>query len=74
MSADVLDKVKRLPPEKQRQVEDFVDCLISKYVAVGEVASEKVHEQRRRAMGWAKGQIWMAPDFNETPEDFKDYL
>jgi hypothetical protein len=23
--------------------------------------------------GSAKGQIWMAPDFDATPEDFKDY-
>lgn len=24
--------------------------------------------------GPARGQIWMAPDFDQTPEDFKDYL
>jgi prevent-host-death family protein len=30
--------------------------------------------QRRRKPGSAKGQIWMAPDFDETPEDFKDYV
>lgn len=27
-----------------------------------------------RELGFAKGQIWMSDDFNETPEDFKEYL
>ncbi len=27
-----------------------------------------------RKPGSAKGRIWMAPDFDETPEDFKDYV
>ncbi len=29
---------------------------------------------RFRRAGTAKGKIWMADDFDETPEDFKDYL
>lgn len=28
----------------------------------------------RREPGSARGQIWMAPDFDETPEGFEDYL
>ena len=31
------------------------------------------HQQRRRKPGSAKGRIWMAPDFDETPEEFTDY-
>lgn len=27
-----------------------------------------------RVAGSAKGQIWMAEDFNETPEEFKDIV
>ena len=27
-----------------------------------------------RKPGSAKGQVWMADDFDETPEDFKEYL
>jgi len=27
-----------------------------------------------RQPGSAKGQVWMAEDFDETPEDFKEYL
>ncbi len=26
-----------------------------------------------RKPGSAKGQVWMAPDFDETPGDFKEY-
>ena len=29
---------------------------------------------RRRKPGSAKGRISMAPDFDETPDDFKDYV
>ena len=28
----------------------------------------------RRRPGSAKGRIWMAPDFDRTPEDFEDYV
>jgi antitoxin (DNA-binding transcriptional repressor) of toxin-antitoxin stability system len=27
-----------------------------------------------RQPGSARGEIWMAEDFDETPEDFKEYL
>jgi prevent-host-death family protein len=26
-----------------------------------------------RVPGSAKGQVWIAPDFDETPDDFRDY-
>jgi prevent-host-death family protein len=28
----------------------------------------------RRKPGSAKGKIWMAPDFDRTPEDFEGYV
>ena len=28
----------------------------------------------RRKPGSAKGRIWMAPDFDRTPEDFGEYV
>ena len=28
----------------------------------------------RREPGSAKGRVWMAPDFDRTPEDFEDYV
>jgi prevent-host-death family protein len=29
---------------------------------------------KHRRVGALKGQIWMAPDFDETPEDFREYM
>ena len=26
------------------------------------------------AFGCAKGEVWMAPDFDETPEEFAEYM
>jgi hypothetical protein len=31
-------------------------------------------QKRRNGFGIHKGKCWMAPDFDETPEDFKEYL
>ena len=39
---------------------------VVKLVRIGEPGTPRVP-------GSAKGQIWMARDFDATPEDFKDY-
>ena len=31
-------------------------------------------DSKPRKPGGARGKIWMAPDFDETPADFKKYL
>lgn len=32
-------------------------------------------EKKKRVPGSAKGKVlWIADDFNETPDDFKDYM
>ena len=73
MSNDTIDKLEKLPPDKQKEVEDFLDYLLEKYVFKNKNGFS-LAEQRRKNAGWAKGKVWMAEDFNETPEDFKDYL
>jgi hypothetical protein len=73
MKTDVLEKVNQLTPEKQQEVEDFIDYLFNKY-RVTEENSISISELRKKNMGWARGKVWMAEDFNDTPEDFKDYL
>lgn len=73
MNSDVIEKVQQLPPDKQKEVEDFVDYLFGKYKMENGDGSS-LAEVRRKNMGWAKGKIWIAEDFNETPEDFKDYI
>ncbi len=72
MTSNTIDKINKLPLDKQKEVDDFIDFLINKYQF--DLNEESVGEQRRKNAGWAKGKIWMADDFNDTPEDFKDYL
>ena len=72
MNTETIEKLKQLPPDKQQEVDNFVDFLINKYKF--NPNEESVGEQRKKNAGWAKGKIWMADDFNETPEDFKDYI
>ena len=72
MSSEVLDKVKQLPLDKQQEVSDFIDFLLHKYQSGN--GQMDLAEKRKNNMGWAKGKIFMAEDFNETPEDFKDYM
>jgi len=52
-------------------VEDFIDYLLYKY---GGDEMENIAEKRKRNLGRLKGEIWVAKNFNDTPEDFKDYM
>jgi len=71
---NVLEKIKKLPSDKQQEVEDFVDYLIQKYQILSTPADETLIAKRKANMGRLDGQIRMADDFNETPEDFKEYM
>ena len=72
MKQEILEMMEQLPPDKQEEVKDFVGFLLSRYKITE--SREAIAEMRKRNAGRLKGQIWMADDFNETPEDFKDYI
>lgn len=74
ITMSVQEKLKILPPDKQQEVEDFIDEIIRKCQIVEPTADEALIAKRKANMGWAKGKIWMADDFNETPEGFEDYM
>ena len=38
------------------------------------VNGQVVPKRKRRRAGTAKGTFWMAPDFNEPLDDFKEYM
>ena len=60
------EKIDRLPPDKQQQVEDFVNFLESQYGS-----EEKGLAERRKAnRGMDKGMLTIADDFDEPLEDF----
>ena len=73
MNYEVLEKVKLLPPDQQEEVERFVERLLSK-CNIANSNMESIAEKRRNNVGRLKGKIWMADDFNETPDDFKEYI
>ena len=73
MGTDLLEKLKQLPPDKQQEVDDFINFLLNKY-AGEKINGESIAEKRKRNAGRMEGKIWMADDFNDTPEDFKDYM
>lgn len=73
IAMDIFEKIKSLPLYKQKEIEEIVDAAI--------VASEteklsipELIEKRRKNLGRFKDKIWMADDFNDTPEEFKAYL
>ena len=76
--AEFLSKVDKLPPQYFREAIDFVAYL--QYKAQKEAAAQNNEIEReeppkgRRGFGCAKGQIWMADDFDAPLEDFKDYM
>ncbi|TAF23941.1 MAG: DUF2281 domain-containing protein [Runella slithyformis] len=62
---DLVAKIEKLPPEKQVEVEDFVDFLASRKL---------VYAEKKPVFGSFKGKIEMADDFDEPLDDFKEYM
>jgi hypothetical protein len=77
MNTDTIDILNKLPLDKQEEVNDFIAFLLQKYQAPagsGNSSDEAILKNRMQIAGRMKGKIWMADDFNDTPEDFKDYI
>lgn len=77
MGTDTIEKIKTLPLDKQQEVDDFIAFLLQRYQTpdtLNNVTDEPVLKNRMQIAGRMKGKIWMADDFNETPDDFKDYI
>ena len=64
-----LEKVKLMPPDYQQEVKDFVDFVWEKKMGLQQHIDEK-----GRIPGLLKEKMWMSADFDENPEDFKDYM
>jgi len=63
--SDLYIKISALSGELKSEVNDFIDFLINK--------KKKSTPKKTPRFGCAKGQIIMAPDFDEPLDDFKDY-
>ena len=64
----LLEKVRKIPPAYQQEVEDFIDFILTKK----RVPSEKTEIPRK--IGLLKGKLQMADDFDAPLDDFKDYM
>jgi Protein of unknown function (DUF2281) len=78
----------RLPMEERRRIlARQADAMVEHYQQdgewrewinsdIGKVSGKEAEQQprQRRQAGSAKGQIWMAPDFDEPLEDFQEYM
>lgn len=58
-------KFESLPPNLKKEVNDFVDFLVSK---------SKSDAKKPAKFGSAKGKIKMSADFDAPLDDFKDYM
>lgn len=66
---DFLEKVNLMPPDYQQEVKSFIDFVWEKKMGL-----QAGIDKNERIPGLLKGKMWMSADFDETPEDFKDYI
>ena len=60
------NKISALPQPIQKEVIDYMEFLIQKHKR----QNNKIHPKA----GCMKGVFKMSPDFNEPPDDFKEYM
>ncbi|MBI3142002.1 MAG: DUF2281 domain-containing protein [Bacteroidetes bacterium] len=59
-------KINSLPNDLKSEVNDFIDFLMTK--------KKKEIKKKKPKFGCAKGQIYIAPDFDGPLDDFKEYM
>jgi hypothetical protein len=59
-------KIKDLPEDFQAEVNRFVEKLI--------LERQLKIQRKKPVFGCAKGEIYVAPDFDEPLADFKEYM
>lgn len=68
-SSLLYSKLSALPEKLKKEVEAFIDQLLSQ-----KNKSSKSINQKKPVFGSAKGMFVMHPDFDEPLDDFKDYM
>ena len=63
----IISQIQQLPEQLKQEVLHYVEFLQTKYVA------QKQNPKNRKA-GSAKGKYELAPDFDQSLEDFKEYM
>lgn len=66
--------IRTVPKDKLQILIEFAHFLSLPSRSVNLEADRAKVNQKRSILGRAKGKIWMAEDFDETPECFKEYV
>ncbi len=73
MEAATLEKkIAQLPENLKLKAEGYIDALLAE--AKNTAVSHPGEINNQRGYGSLKGKIWISEDFNDPPEDFKDYM
>ena len=71
-SADFLIKFNSLPADLRKQVADYLEYLF--WLKDRSTEEQKSPNGKRPIPGLLKGKIWIADDFDEPLDDFKEYM
>ncbi|MBQ9207380.1 MAG: DUF2281 domain-containing protein [Treponema sp.] len=75
MSYAALEQKLRLVPESDFDfVSQFLDLILSRNSKRTKTKKAEKSQKMYRQPGIAKGTFWMADDFDETPDCFKEYM
>ena len=73
--ATLENKLRLIPESDFDFVGQFLDFILSRNSKSKEKPkAEEVEKKLYRQPGILKGEIWMADDFDETPDCFKEYM
>jgi hypothetical protein len=64
--AEISTKLYVLPEDLLAKIDAYIDQLLDEMQITGQGSSS--------AFGALKGKIWIAPDFDDTPECFEEYI
>ncbi len=72
----VIAKIRQLPEPQLKLVNGFLDVLlrVGEMHPVSHLSQSPATIKPKRTAGSTKGMIWMADDFNEPLEDFREYM
>lgn len=68
VTVDIIDKIQKLPLERQQQILDFVNFIAQQHQEKLATIEDKPVTQER-IVGLQKGKIWISDDFNEPLGD-----
>lgn len=71
---EVLVQLEKLPEDLKKEALDFIEYLVFKYESTEGDAQEDVRIPHKPFFGCGALQVTLAPDFDASLEDFKEYM